>query len=1035
MTFSELHSQSYFSFLGASSSPVDLAIRAKEKGLSAIALTDESGLYGVIPFYKKCIELGVKPIIGSVLLLENNDRILLICKNQEGYEILCSIISESRRNQEKGVSNTSYRMLEKLDNNFIVLLGFKSSLLYELLITNSLDKANEILSNYLKYLDKKYIYFELNHHKEKDDRKYCDLIYEYAVSNEIECAASNGVHYAKKVDAKLQDVLLCIKNKISLRESHSLRFANHERYIKSLDEMKPLFKAYPKVLDNTNKIADICKLNLDFSKYRFPDFPVPKSYDVNSYLRRLCDEAIPNKYHKAFENNEIAKKEVNRRLEIELKVIQNKSLSGYFLLVWDIVQYSLKNSIPAQGRGSAANSLVAYLLDITPVCPIKHNLFFGRFLNESSNAIPDIDIDFASYPNGNELDREDIIQYVYKKYGYDHVAMVCTFVTFRARSAIREVGKVMEFPETILSKMAKTCGTYNSKVSFEDFSKLDEFSKLLKSNIWLVFQQMVHAIMNIPRHPSIHVGGMLISSIPIHRVVPLEPARMNNRVVCQWDKDMVEEAGLIKVDILGLRMLSVLRDVKNQIKKTTQQTIDYRNIEEDDASVYEMMGKADTVGLFQVESRAQMQSLPRTKPRDFHELAIQVAIIRPGPLQGGMVNPYIRRRQKEEAVEYDHPSLEPILKDTLGVILFQEQILQVAIEIADFSEGEADTLRRNMSKKRSKELMSELKSIFFERALKNGLSFESIESIYKALEGFALYGFCKSHALAFAKITYVSAWYKKYYPAQFLASILNHHPMGFYSNEVIIQDAKHHGITIIPPNVNQSEVFCFGSGKNIYIGLNLIKGLSISSCEKIVSIRSEKLFDSLYDFMDRVDIDQKTIEHMVLAGSFDVFSQARRELLWNLWAYKKRSLQKSWIQIKEKDPDLPIENDWSKLQNEFSSIGFSVSTHPVKLMRDDLLKSGVVPSTRLKTVRNGHILKVAGMSVCRQRPPTAKGFAFLTLEDEFGMMNIILPPLIYEQYRIIFRRSSFIIAEGRRSSKDGVINIKANRLLDLETGQ
>ncbi|MCJ8347571.1 error-prone DNA polymerase, partial [bacterium] len=533
------------------------------------------------------------------------------------------------------------------------------------------------------------------------------------------------------------------------------------------------------------------------------------------------------------------------------------------------------------------------------------------------------------------------------------------------------------------------------------------------SNVWFVFQEMVNEIMNVPRHPSIHVGGMLISSVPIHQIVPLEPARMNNRVVCQWDKDMVEEAGLIKVDILGLRMLAVLRDVKDQIYQTTGDLIDYKEIDEDDPVVYKMMAKADTVGLFQIESRAQMQSLPRTQPRNFHELAIQVALIRPGPLQGGMVNPYIRRRQKEEEVQYDHPSLEPILKDTLGVILFQEQILQVAVQIADFSEGEADQLRRNMSKKRSKEMMLKLKESFFDGALKNGLEYENIDAIYKTLEGFALYGFCKSHALAFAKIAYVSAWYKRYYPAQFLASILNHHPMGFYSNEVIIQDAKHHGIKIIAPCVNKSDVFCLGSGKKIYIGLILIKGLSHSTSSQIVRVRKMKRYQNLYDFLDRVELDHKAVEYMVLAGAFDSFSDKRRELLWDLWAYKKRSKQKAWIRIEEKEPDIPSEDEWSKLNNEFSSIGFSTSNHPLKIMRNDLSKSGVLPSSRLKTVPNGHILKVAGMSVCRQKPPTAKGFAFLTLEDEFGMMNIILPPLVYEQYRVIFRRSNFIIAEGR----------------------
>jgi error-prone DNA polymerase len=1024
MTYAELHTHSWFSFLDASSSPEQMAGRAHALGIKAMALTDVCGLYGIVPFYQECKLLGIKPIAGTVLELDNGDRVVLLAKNMDGYKNLSRLITKSRMNKEKGEHLCSIFDLCAHRHDLICLVGGKGSLLAELVFDPEIDKAKEMLSLYQSMFLKDSIYLELNFHLEPMDLRRCLIFKGLSDQMEIPLVACNAPKYHTEKRGRLLDILCCIKERCTLMDSERILPANHEQILKSPEEMTALFEQYPQAIENTLDIASRCHLEMDFSNYRFPDYEVPEPYDADSYLKKLCLEALPNKY-------EVVTKEVMNRFYEEYNLICKKKLSGYFLVVWDLVTYSNRLGVPVQGRGSAANSMVAYLLEVMPVDPIKHNLFFGRFLNEDTEVAPDIDLDFASTPGDDMPHREDVIKYVYEKYGSEHVAMACTFVTFQARNAIREIGKVMDIPEPILASMSKLCGGHGIEFAMHELSRVKEFQPWLNAPSWGHFCEMIVEIKNLPRHVSIHVGGMVISSVPLSELVPLEPARKEGRVVCQWDKDSIEDAGLVKVDILGLRMLSVLRDSREMLQKSGICQVDFSKLPQNDSKVYEMIGKADTVGLFQVESRAQMQSLPRTLPRNFEQLAIQVAIIRPGPLQGNMVNPYINRRQGKEEVDYPHPSLEPILKETLGVILFQEQVLKVAVTAAGFSAGQANQLRKAMSRKRSREAMAKLRQDFLLGCLQKGIKKEDADKIYSTLEGFALYGFCKSHALAFANIAYISAWLKLYYPAYFLCGLLNNQPMGFYSRSVLIREAQRKGISVLPVSINGSEVKCSVENNQIRLGLDAIKGLGFDKSLDIIQKRKNGFF-SLPDFIRRTECSLRLIENMIQSGAFDCFGMERRELLWQLWLYRKQDERQLFDLLgKQSLPNLPKSKYWDLLDNEMEKMRMSPRTHPFRLLRQTLGQRGYLSSSQLKRVDDDIPLKVAGVVICRQKPPTAKGFAFLTLEDEFGMINLVIRPDVYDRDRVVFRRSGLVCVEGVRQKRHGVLNIKVERLIPL----
>ena len=1028
MGYAELHTHSFYSFLEGASSPEELAGQAKELGYESIALTDRCSLYGAIPFYQEAKALGIHPIIGSQMDMSSGEMILLLCKDSRGYSHLSELITRSRRGREKGRFLTYRKDLEELSPGLICLVGGKEGKFSSLVSEGKEGEVKSLLSFYQDLFAPDSLYLELTRHLEAGENRLIYCLWELSREFGIPCVATNAARYHSQDKARLCDILCCIREGVLLKDSHEIRFGNHERGLKSPEEMRELFAEFPDVLSNSEVIAGKCRVDLEFSAYRFPQFPVPDGYDAHTFLKHLCEKYLSRKYPRILPRHTL-------RMQEELDLIRAKQLSGYFLVVWDLVRFANSRGIPCQGRGSAANSLVAYLLEIAPVDPIEHDLFFGRFLNEETKVIPDIDLDFASTAETEREHREDVIQYVYRKYGEDYVAMACTFITYRPKSAIREVGKVLEMPEKLLDKMAKLGSRYSLPDAFTELAGMEEFSPYLESSVWSHFRQLVTQILDLPRHLSIHTGGMVISSPPLHRLVPLEPARMPGRVVCQWDKDMIEDAGLVKVDLLGLRMLSALRECVSLIEESEGEKVDLETIKQDDPQVYEMISRADTVGVFQVESRAQMQSLTRTRPRNLKELGIQVAIIRPGPLQGNMVNPYIRRRNGEEEVTQLHPSLEPILSETLGVILFQEQVLKVAVTIAGFSCGQAEMLRKAMSKKRSKQAMEALKEDFLQGSRKKGVSEDDALRIYQTLDGFALYGFCKSHAMAFAKIAYQSAWLRKYHPACFTTALLNHQPMGFYPREVLLQDVKRQGIQVFPVCVQESKVWCHVSGGMIRLGLMMVKGMKRELALDIVKERQKRVFLSLFDFLRRVRVGGDLLQRMIQSGSLDSLVSSRREALWKGWLYAKGGEGGALISREPEAPELPQTNDWSAMQGEYSSMGFSVSMHPIGLLRETLKKRGVLSSGRLSLVREGREVRVAGMVVCRQRPPTAKGFGFLTLEDEEGMINLVIPPDPLQRYKILFQRSGFVIARGRKMSKNGVVNIRVNQLQELQPAQ
>ena len=1032
MSFVELNAYSYYSFLEGASSPEEIAQRAAACGMPAVALTDRNGLYGAIPFYRECQRLGIKPIIGAEVTLATGDDLVVLCRSNKGYSLLCRAITRAYEEGGKDTPAMSTESLNSLTGHVICLVGGARSKLRQLIEQRDLAGAEDLLRYYVSVFGHKNVYVTLQHHNNAGDQATALRFKKVADAAEVGVIATNSPLYATREQAALLDVLLCIKHGVTISSSHHQRPGNHEHYIKDAAGMREALDELSDAVGATEEVAARCEVTLDFSEYRLPEFEVPDGHDADSWLAMLCQERV---FQMAMQRREERHKAysltLKRRLAKELALIHTLGLAGYFLVVWDIVQFAKKKGIPVQGRGSAANSLVAFLLGITPIDPITNRLFLGRFIHAGMTTIPDIDLDFASSRDPDKSDREDVIQYVYEKYGADHVAMVCTFVTFQARSAIREVGKVLEMPDDVIDRMAKMCGHSSSAhAAIQALAETPEFVPYLESSTWKAFRTIVTAIGDVPRHPSIHVGGMLIASCPISDFVPLEPARMEGRVVCQWDKDMVDDAGLIKVDILGLGMLAALREAVELIEDDTGTTVVLDLIPDGDQKVYDAIGEADTIGVFQIESRAQMQCLPRTKPRNFAELGIQVAIIRPGPLQGNMVSPYILRKQGKEPVTYMHSSLERTLKNTLGVILFQEQVLQVASRIANFTDAQAEGLRRAMSRKRSKDAMGVIKQQFYDGAKELQVPRETAASIFKALEGFAQYGFCKSHALSFARITYMSAWLKVHYPAAFVAALVNNQPMGFYPTKTLLEDARRHGVRILPLNINASKPRCHLDEGVLRLGFILVNSVGHEAAVAIAAERDRGgPYRSLRDFVVRVKLDEKIIEVLVQAGAFDVFGLARRELLWQLWLIdRQESKQQVLVEEDLTAPSLPTLGLWEVLKEEYRVMGFSPEHHPVRLLRDKLSKEGIVNATGLGTVGEECCVKVAGMVVCRQRPPTAKGFAFLTLEDESGLVNVVVPPQLYEQRRRVFRLSPIVVIEGQLQRQDGVTNIRANTM-------
>jgi error-prone DNA polymerase len=1057
--YAELHCHSHYSLLDGASAPEALAARAAELGLPALALTDHDGLYGAVAFWRAARALSVQPIIGAELTLAHGSHLTLLAENQTGYANLSRLLGRGQLAGSKGHPVLTIEEVAQHTAGLLCLTGCRRGAVAQAVLADEPVRAARAAGKLADIFGRERVWIELQRHWLPEDGRLSAGLVAAAQTAGLPIVATNNVHYATPAGQPLHDLLTATRLGCSLGEMTSrlpplaaTAQASTEFYLKSATEMTALFTDLPEALRATLAIAERCRaapVSLDFSARRTPAFPPqtadfphgrPTGETAFSYLYALAHAGLVEKYRPVTPRGV-------RQLSHELTVIEQVGLADYFLIVWDIVRFARSQDIRCQGRGSAANSLVAYVLGITPVDPLAHNLLFERFLSDRSDTTPDIDLDFASSR------RDEVIAYVYQRYGVEHTALVCNVNTYQWRSAVRDTARALGFnPEDV----DRVCAWARHRQPEEEVGREGDGERrsgraeVIADNQLLAssFQPpassdqvlaLAAQLVDTPRHLSVHVGGMLVTAQPLVEIVPLEHATKAGVVVAQWNKDSVADAGLIKIDLLCLRTLDAISEACMLIAARTGQAPDLAVLPLDDPRIYAMLAAGDTIGTFQVESRAQAQMLPRLKPARFEDIIIQVAIVRPGPIQGGMVHPYLRRRQGLEPVTYLHPSLEPFLAETLGVVIFQEQVLQVAMALARFTPGEADMLRRAMSRSRSMEAMTELKDRFMQGALANGVAENIAEEAFRQLQGFATYGFCKSHAAAFALLAYQTLWLKLYHPLEFTCALLNHQPLGFYSPEVVIGDAQRHGVTVLRPDVNCSEDACTleqsgrgaeGQGKSasappllgtssppLRLGLHYLHGLGEAGSARILAARGEQPFANLADFCRRTRLPRPLIGDLIRAGALDSCQSpqpptpdGRRRLLWQLG--EAQYAEEQLVEAPVSDADLPELSEGEAFAWDYELLGMTPGDHPLRLWRSRLQRRGVLTAAELNRQPAGQRVQTAGLVVVRQAPPTAKGHLFITLEDETGLANLIIRPDLYERERPLLRETDLLLVTG-----------------------
>jgi error-prone DNA polymerase len=1013
--YAELHCHSNFSFLDGGSHPAELAMRAAELGLEALAITDTGGVYGAVRFLEACRRVRVHPVIGACLQVDGRDLVLL-ARSRRGYANLSRLLSLAHRDQPKGEARTTLPSVAQLAEDLSFLAA---------------SDDEEWLGRLRGALGREQVFVELHHHLRPEDRWVLEGRVEMAKRLELNTVATNHVRYHHRDRRPLHDVLTAIRHRATLEEVRHLLPPNAEQELKSGEEMRRLFRGHEDAVERTVELARDCNVDLDFRDVRFPGYRVPEGETPFSYLRRLAIEGAGLRYGSLTPA-------VEDRLQRELEVIEKTGLAEFFLINWDLMQFARERGVPGQGRGSAADSIIAYVLGITRVDPIEHNLLFERFLHEGMTSTPDIDIDFSTEH------REQVIQYVYEKYGWERTGMVCNVVTFRPRMAIRQVGRALGFPPDVVDRLARGVDRW-----FQDSSEIGAGMagvppERLDSRLWRHFLRLVDEVLGFPRHLSIHVGGMLVTGEPLVDVVPVEPARMPGRVVVQFNKDDVEDLGLIKMDLLGLRTLSVVAETLELVERTTDSRPDLDTLPLDDPAVFEMCAAADTIGIFQIESRAQMMTLPRTRPKTFNDLVVEVAIIRPGPIQGNAVHPYIRRKQGKEKPDYAHPKLEPILEDTLGVILYQEQIIQIAMDVAGMAAPGADRFRRAMTRHLPRSELAALKADFIEGCRKAGVPESIADPLFRSVEGFAVYGFCRSHAAAFARTTYETAWLKLRFPAEFTCGLLNNQPMGFYHPSVLVEDAKRHGLTVLPVDVNASAVRCLPAGRDhhaIRVGLNYVRDLGEPGRLAIVAERVRAgAYRSFDDFLERLrgaPVNPRAVRNLVMVGAFDGFGTPRRELLWGWqerWdgrGLRRRVPAQGELRLPGRAPALPGLTELETTRLEYRISDLSTGRHLVHFHRDRLRALGALRSSEALRQPAGREIRVAGLVITRQAPSTANRIRFFTLEDEEGHVNVTIRPEVYERFRRQAAQPMLVI-DGVVQSQDGVWSLLATAIAVFE---
>jgi DNA polymerase-3 subunit alpha/error-prone DNA polymerase len=1020
----ELLGRSNFSFLQGASHPEEMALYAQELGYQGLALSDLNGLYGVVRGFQAIeypshftvqnenLNKDFRYYCGAEMQLADGGSVVLIPMHKDGYTRLCQIITESKRGSEKTFSNLDLDILANYSDDLLAFALPPWNL-------EKLERLREIYGDRL-YLPvwKDYTWHSLDLYNQA-------LILEQRHNFELVATQRPFMHSRER--KPVLDVLTCILHKCTLKEAKVRLTANSERHLKPLHELKRLWTDRPDLLFKTVKIAARIQFSLKELQYEYPEAARPPGKEAGEYLRELTEAGLKQRFPSGLTEK------VRGMVEHELALIGELKYEDYFLTLWDVCQFALRQKILHQGRGSAANSVVCYALGLTAVDPTKVELLFERFISKERGEPPDIDIDFES---GR---REEVIQYIYGKYGARHAAMVCNVICYRSRLALRECAKVLGIETKSLDDMVKYMGREGLDGLEKAPHKAQEW-KIDARNFALLLQ-VTRAISGFPRHLGIHPGGFLIAKRPITECVPVEKATMNGRYVIQWNKDDLTVLKMLKIDVLGLGMLTALQKCFELLKP---HGLDLYNIPQDDKETYDMITKADTVGVFQIESRAQMGLLPRLKPKCFYDLVIEVAIVRPGPIQGGMIHPFIRRRDGKEKVTYPHPDLIPILSKTCGVPIFQEQIMQIASTVGGFTPGEADELRRIMSSSWKKhDLMQGLRTRLINGMINHGITLQYAEQIYQTIVGFASYGFPESHAASFALITYASCFVKCHYPEVFVVGLLNAQPMGFYSPRALIMDAQRHQVKFRSVDIQKSIYDYTLEDGEVRAGLRAVYGLKEKHTEQLVQERDANgPFKDLPDLIKRTQLPKGTLLKLAAAGAFQCFQIDPRQALWTIQATNLDSQSLFFAANEERDSHLlPEESEWDKLNREYQTHGYSLVRHPLGILRAALEQwsaeerrrnfPGFTKAAHLDRHKNGARVRVAGLLSLQQKPPTAKGFAFLTLEDEGGLINVVLMPEIYKQFRLTIVYNPLLDISGTLEKANGVINLKARQIRPL----
>jgi error-prone DNA polymerase len=1009
----ELHARSCFSFLAGASTPEDLIAEAARLGIPAVALADIDNLCGAPQAYAAAQKAGIRAHVGAEVTIAGGRRLTLLAENQTGYRNLSRLITSMKLRASKGGHAASEAELREFAQGLVCLTRGEVELDWLESIYGPRNLALELRRTGIR----------------EQEARNAWLI-EQAAARRLPLVASNAPLYSTPAERELHDVLTAIRHKTTVADAGRLLARNGERYLKPPREMERLFRDCPQALHGARELSARLEFTLANLGYRFPPYPVPHGETMDSFLRKLAVEGARQRFPK-YDGR------ARRQLERELALIEKLNLAGYFLIVWDIVRFCRENGILVQGRGSAANSAVCYALRITAVDPIAFDLLFERFLSENRGEWPDIDLDL---PSGEQ--RERVIQYVYQRYGERGAAMTANYITYRGRSGARDVGKALGFGADELARLARCISRWGFPDDAEDSAErqfaaagIPETPRTRK------FLELYRRICGLPRHLGQHSGGMVICQDALDQIVPLEPATMPGRVVLQWDKEDCADLGLIKVDLLGLGMMAVLEECVDRIRSFHREEIDLGRLPTHDAQVFADLQRADTIGLFQVESRAQMASLPLVKPEKFYDIVVQVAIIRPGPIVGKLYHPYVRRRQGLEPADALHPSLEGVLRRTLGVPLFQEQLLRMAMITANFTGSEAEELRRALGFQRSRKRMEAIEQKLRRGMAANGITGAVQDRIVESITSFALYGFPESHAASFALLAYASAWLRTHYRAVFTAALLNHQPMGFYHPETIVKDAQRHGLRVLPVDIHASQWLCEPQGDParpvLRLGFNYIRGMRRSVAEAIVRERELAPFTSIADLTRRLPgLPRDVLRRLAQAGAFQALGAAhRRAALWQAeWAMRKVGPLLERLEPAYEATPLPPMTPLERVYADFASSGVTVGQPPVAHYRNRLNAMDVTRAADLARLPSGARVRIAGAVICRQRPETAKGFAFFSLEDETGIANAIVRPADFDAHRLIFTAEPYLLLEGRLQNHSGALSVRVERAAPLRLG-